>query len=223
MRSARLLIVLGLILVPALASAQEKNPFTDSWFWGVKVGNATLNTTSGRTNAPAFGIDWLITRTWYGLNISLDQAYFDAVSTVSNAGSAAANGVERRVDIRDMRRASVAMTLFPKVFNESVRPYVGLGYALNFIVRATSEGNDFVSPQAKDTVLNRIQSAKSRGSALMTLGVQANVKRWAPFAQATVMPTQGAGGKFLINGSGFTYYLEAGIRYNFGSSIDKLK
>jgi hypothetical protein len=90
-------------------------------------------------------------------------------------------------------------------------------------VRATSEGSDFVSPAAKDTVEQRIQAAKSRGSVLMIVGLQADVKKWAPFVQATVMPTQGAGGKFLINGAGFTYYLEGGIRYNFGSAIEKLK
>jgi outer membrane protein W len=224
MRSARLLVVLGLTFAPAIAAAQEKNPFTDSWFWGAKAGMVTLNTSNGtstgRTNAPEFGVDWLITRSWYALNVSLDQAYFNAVSSVINADT---SGVQRRVDIRDMRRATVAMDLFPKVFNESVRPYVGIGYSFNFVVRAESEGTQYVSPAAKDTVDQRIQSAKSRASAVMIVGVQADVKKWAPFAQATVMPTQGALRKFLINGTGFTYYVEAGIRYNFGGSIEKMK
>jgi len=58
---------------------------------------------------------------------------------------------------------------------------------------------------------------------MVIFGVQADVKKWAPFAQATVMPTQGALHGFLINGNGFTYYLEAGMRYNFGSAIEKLR
>jgi outer membrane protein W len=176
----------------------------------------------GRTNAPVIGVDWLITRSWYALNVSLDQAYFDAVSSVINAGTGV-GGVERRVDIRDMRRATVAMDLFPKILNENVRPYIGLGYALNFVVRAESEGSNFASPEAKDTVEQRIQSAKSRGSPVVIFGVQANRNKWAPFFQATVMPTQGAGNGFLINGTGFTYYVEAGIRYNFGSAIETMR
>jgi len=224
MRSARLLVVLGLTSAPAIAGAQEKNPFIDSWFWGAKAGMVTLvtgpSTSPVRTTAPTIGVDWLITRSWYALNVSLDQAYFDAVSSVTDAGG---TGVERLVDIRDMRRAAVAMNIFPKVFKENVRPYVGVGYALNFVVRAESQGNNFASPEARDTVEQRIQSAKSRGSPMVIFGVQADVKKWAPFAQATVMPTQGALHGFLINGNGFTYYLEAGMRYNFGSAIEKLR
>jgi hypothetical protein len=37
------------------------------------------------------------------------------------------------------------------------------------------------------------------------------------------MPTHSANGDFLINGNGFTYYIEGGLRYNFGTSIEKLK
>lgn len=224
MRSARLLVVLGLTLAPAIASAQDKNPFTDSWFWGAKAGMVTFvtgpSTSPVRTTAPSVGVDWLITRSWYALNVSLDQAYFDAVSSVTDAGG---TGVQRLVDIRDMRRAAVAMTLFPRVINDHIRPYVGLGYAFNFVVRAESQGSNFASPEARDTVEQRIQSAKSRGSPMVIFGVQSNVKKWSPFFQATVMPTQGAVNGFLINGNGFTYYLEGGIRYNFGSAIEKLK
>ena len=162
----------------------------------------------------------LVTRSNYALAIGLDQAYFDAVSTVDDAPS---RGVVRRVDIRDMRRLSFAMNLYPHTWNESIRPYVGLGYALNFVVNASSEGSDFASPEAKDTVLQRIQDAKSRGSVVGTLGLQINWRRYAPFVQATVMPTQGAGGKFLVNGNGFTYYIEGGLRYNFGSAIEVLR
>lgn len=207
------------MLAPAMASAQEKNPFTDSWFWGANGGAAFLNTSVHRYTAPAFGADWLITRTNYALNIGLDQAYFSAVSTVDDAPT---RGVVRQVDIRDMRRFSIAMDIFPVVWKQSIRPYGGMGYSLNYVVSAASQGNQFANPSARDTVLARIQSAKSRGSIIGTVGVQVDIRRWAPFFQASFMPTQGAKADFLINGAGFTYYLEAGIRYNFGTSIEKM-
>jgi hypothetical protein len=219
MRSARLLSLVVLLLVPSIASAQEKNPFTDSWFWGAKGGMAFLRTSVARTEAPIVGIEWLITRSKFGLYIGLDQAYFDALSTVEDAPT---RGVIRTVEIRDMRRFTTAVYFFPKVWWESVRPYGGLGYAYNFVVGANSEGAQFANAEARDTVLARIEAAKSRSSILGTVGVQVDWRRFAPFVQGTVMPTRGEG-RFLINGVGMSYYVEAGLRYNFGSAIERLK
>jgi hypothetical protein len=226
MRSARLLSLLGLILVPSLASAQEKNPFTDSWFWGAKGGIAVLHTTA-RTNAPVVGAEWLITRSRYGLYVSLDQAYFGcgskpcADSVVSTVDDAPSRGITRKVSIRDMRRFTAAMYMFPRVWSQSIRPYLGLGYAFNFVVQATT-GDQYNSPVDRDTVLARIQDAKTRSSMVATVGLQVDWKRFAPFVQATAMPTRGKG-TFLINGEGFSYYVEGGLRYNFGGAIEKLK
>lgn len=221
MRFSRLGVVFGILLAPCVLSAQEKNPFTDSWFWGAKGGWTVFHTSVARTSAPVIGADWLITRSWYGLSVGLDQAYFNAVSTVDDAPT---RGISRRVDIRDMRRATVGMTLFPHIVSEpmreTLRPYVGFGYSFNFVVRAASEGDQYASPAARDTVLSRINNAKSRNSMTGTIGLQYHYQRYAPFIQATVMPTQGSG-KFFLNGTGFTYYIEGGLRYNFGTSIDK--
>jgi hypothetical protein len=220
MRSARLLGVLGLILAPSVASAQERHPFTDSWFWGVKGGVAFLHTEVNRAEAPAFGAEWLITRSKFALYVSLDQAYFDGVSTVNNSPS---TGVPRRVEIRDMRRFTGSAYFFPRSFADgAIRPYAGLGYAFNFIVRAASQGDQFASPEARDTVLDRIESARARSSIIGTAGLQVQIQRLAPFLQASFMPTQGRG-QFLINGQGFSYYVEAGLRYNFGSAIERLR
>ncbi len=71
-------------------------------------------------------------------------------------------------------------------------------------------------------MLARIRDAKFRSSVVGTFGLQADLKRFAPFIQATTMPTRGKG-TFLINGEGFTYYVEAGLRYNFGSAIEPMK
>jgi opacity protein-like surface antigen len=211
--------VLGVILVPSIASAQGKPAFADSWYWGGKGGLAVLRTSVAKTEAPVIGGEWLITRSRWGLNLSFDQAYFDAVSTVEDAPT---RGVVRRVDIRDMRRFTMAMNAYPTVLFGGLRPYAGLGYAINFVTQATSEGNQFENSMARDTVLARIEDSKTRGSWVMTGGLQLDFWRLAPFAQATIMPTK-SNTPFFINGNGFSYYLEAGLRVNFGSSIEKLR
>lgn len=220
MRSARLFAVLVCLLGPAVAAAQERHPFTDSWFWGAKGGVAFLPTATNRAEAPAFGAEWLITRSRVALYVGLDQAYFDAVSTVDNAPS---NGVVRLVDIRDMRRFTIAGYMFPwSIADGAIRPYTGIGYSFNYIVRASSQGNQFDSPEARDTVLTRIETAKTRGSLIGTLGLQLQLGRLAPFVQGTVMPTQGSGA-FLVNGDGFSYYVEGGLRFNFGNAIERIR
>lgn len=236
MRSARLLAVIGVLSLPSFAAAQEKNPFTDSWFWGAKGGMAFLHTgTEARTDAWAFGAEWLITRTKFALYVGLDQAYFGCIPSelnscdedsrvLSTVNDAPTRGVTRRVDIQDMRRLSASVYFFPRSFGNTVavRPYAGLGYSFNFVVRAQSDGNQFASAEARDTVLARIESAKTRSALLVTTGVQFNWKRIAPFIQAIAMPTRGSG-EFLINGNGFTYYVEGGVRINVGSAIERLK
>jgi hypothetical protein len=236
MRSARLIGLLGVLVLPSLSAAQERNPFTDSWFWGAKGGMAFLHTgTESRTDAWSIGAEWLITRSRFGLYVGLDQAYFGCIPTeldpcdedtrvLSTVNDAPTRGVTRRVDIQDMRRLSASVYYFPKSWGESVnlRPYIGLGYSFNFVVRAQSDGNQFANSAARDTVLARIESAKTRNSLLLTTGLQVNYKRIAPFVQALVMPTRGSG-EFLINGNGFTYYVEAGLRVNVGSAIERLK
>jgi hypothetical protein len=70
--------------------------------------------------------------------------------------------------------------------------------------------------------MTRIETAKTRGSVIGTLGAQLQLWRIAPFVQATVVPTRGSN-EFLINGQGFTYYVEGGIRINFGNAIERLR
>jgi hypothetical protein len=70
--------------------------------------------------------------------------------------------------------------------------------------------------------MTRIETAKTRSSLIGTLGLQLQIGRLAPFAQAAVMPTRGSG-EFLINGQGFAYYLEGGLRFNFGSAVERLR
>jgi hypothetical protein len=220
MRVVRSLCVFGVVVVPNLALAQDAQPFRNSWFWGVKGGQAYVKTAVASTTAPTVGAEWLITRTKFGLYVGLDQAYFDAVSTVDDAPS---RGVTRRVDIRDLRRFQLAAYLMPRVWPGGIRPYAGVGYAFNYIVNASSQGNQYASPEARDTVEARIQAAKTRSTIIGTVGLQLQWHRVAPFVQASVMPTRGYPQAFLLNGDRFTYYLEGGLRYNFGSSIERMR
>ena len=218
MRCTRLLgvfAVVSLLAAPSMASAQEDSPFMNSWFWGAKGGLLVMHTEIGQTNAPMIGAEWLITRSRYALYVGLDQSYFDAVSTVQDAPS---TGINRRVDIRDLRRVTAAVYFFPKELI-TIRPYGGVGFSFNSIVRAASQSNQFSTPESRDTVLARIQEAKTRGSIIGTLGLQWKMGKLAPFLQGTVMPTKGSGG-FLLNGETFSYVIEAGMRYNFGSAIE---
>ncbi len=80
MRSLRL-IVLALAasavvgLAPSRAMAQDQKPasWQDSWFWGVYGGYTTFPTAIASTNAPDIGIDWMITRSRYALNVFAEQ------------------------------------------------------------------------------------------------------------------------------------------------------
>ena len=205
----------ALSLVPQRATAQQASSIQDSWLWGAYGGRTTIPTAIATTNAPTIGIDWVITRSRYALNVFADQSYFDAVSTIPDYPSAAA----RRVDIQDMRRVGFAGMIFTPEIG-MVKPYFGFGFSFNFIKQATPEGSFFSTPQARDTVLKRIESSRAEGKAFGEFGVMATYRRFAPFAQYIVMPSKGKGTWFL-NGDGFTNLWQVGLRYNFGSSIEK--
>jgi hypothetical protein len=203
-------------LTPGSARAQSAMNWQDSWFWGVYGGQMQFPTAIATTTAPTIGIDWVITRTHFALNVFADQSYFtNAVSTIPDFPSSA----PRRVDFTDMRRVGFSAMIFTPEFR-MLKPYVGAGYSFNFIKEAAPEGNFYSSPAAADTVQSRINSARTAGKLFGNVGVMALFGRYAPFAQYTVMPTQGTGG-WLVNGDGFTTVWQLGLRVNFGSSISK--
>jgi hypothetical protein len=203
-----------LALVPAVAAAQDR-PFTDAWFWGVKGGGMNVETRSSSQFAPTAGLEWLITRTRAGLHLSVEQGFFDDVrSTVADTSSASG---QRDVALRNFRRASFALVGFPRPLG-TVRPYAGIGMAVNIVQRAVPTGT-FASQDAKTEVLQRIEDRRSRTSVLFMGGGQAGLGPVAVFGQATAMPT---GGRFLLSGSDTMYLLEAGIRINVGSAIERL-
>ncbi len=102
----------------------------------------------------------------------------------------------------------------------AIKPYVSLGYAFNFVNSAKLGTCGGCTPAAADSNATAIVDARAMGKFFANVGAMWVYKRWAPFAQLSIMPTQGASDWYL-NGTGFTTSAIIGIRYNFGTSIDK--
>ncbi len=208
MRSIRRLF-LGLVLLalaPRIGAAQEGRLFKDSWFFGAKAGNMTYwTTTTSHAQAPMLGGETLITRSRGGLYLSLDEAFFTATTTVDDETGS------HVLDLKDNKRVTAVAMIFPKAFGW-IRPYGGLGFAFNFIQTAR--------PRAaiNQATADLINDQKTRAAPVLMVGAQLQMLRFSVFGQGTYMPAQA---DFLLNNNE-TYFLEAGIRYNIGSSIEKL-
>ncbi len=215
MRSiGRLTCGLALVtLLPAAAAAQEQ-PFTDSWFWGVKGGGMTVKTPYESKIAPTAGLEWFITRTRGGLYVSVEQGFFDGARGLARDTSLA--GGYRQVGLENFRRASASLLGFPNELGP-VRPYVGAGFAVNMVQRVVPSGA-YTSEAAKQFVMAQIEDRRTRTSMVLMGGLQATVARIGVFGQATVMPT---GSQFFLSGSDATYMFEAGVRFNAGSAIER--
>jgi outer membrane protein W len=215
--AAALLLTAAAGMTPSSASAQTASTasWQDSWFWGVYGGQMQFPTVIATTTAPTIGLDWVITRTNFALNVFADQSYFtNAPTTITDSGTTTL----RRVQMTDMRRVGFSAMIFTPQY-KMFKPYVGAGYSFNFIKDATPEGastGTVVTP----SVARQINTARSAGKLFGNIGVMALFGRYAPFAEYTVMPTQGKGG-WLVNGDGFTTVWKVGLRYNFGGSIQK--
>lgn len=204
-----------LVLLPAVASAQTAHPFTNAWYWGAKGGAMTVRTGLESQIAPIIGVDWMITRTRAGLYLSIEQGYFNAVGSVSDSSSASGF---REVELKNFRRASAALVAYPGTVG-GLRTYAGVGVALNIIQRARPIDAQFTSPGGASDAMQRIEDRRSRTSAVFIGGVQREWDNLALFGQATMMPT---GSRFLLSGDDNLYLLEAGLRINIGSAIEKL-
>ena len=199
-------------VVAGSANAQGRRNFDDSWFWGFKSGINNFSAPgSGNTSSVDLGIDWLITRTKGGLYVSANQSVFErdlqVVDPTSNSG-------QRTVRVNDLRRITLAGVAFPKHFG-GITPYAGLGYSIVVLGDArifVDTANTFPNNQFFDAVDN----ARSRGTVIGMGGVQIQLKRMAIFAQESLVPSNRS---FLF--SSVLSFFEFGIRYNFGSSIDR--
>ena len=169
--AAALLLTAAAGVSPSLASARTASTahWQESWFWGVYGGRMQFPTVIATTTAPTIGIDWVITRTNFALNVFADQSYFtNAVSTVPDFPTSA----PRRVDFTDMRRIGFsAMFMMPQY--KMLKPYAGAGYSFNFIKDANPQGNFYSSPAAKDSVAARIDKARVADKLFGNVGVMA--------------------------------------------------
>ena len=165
--------VLGLALLsalPTIGSAQAGRLFKDSWFWGAKTGVMSYSTKAVENAvAPLFGGEWLITRTRGALYVSYDQTFFNNDAAIDDATS---TGGQRLVEIDDMRRLTFAALAFPKNWL-GLRPYAGVGMALNFIQDATPRGtypDAAIQNDIEATVEDRRTRAHRQGTRLAAEG-----------------------------------------------------
>jgi hypothetical protein len=102
-------------------------------------------------------------------------------------------------------------------------PYAGFGMTLNQIGGATFN-TAFSNPVRYQIALDSVQSKKASFSPVVMGGLQVRLQRFSVFGQVAASPVQQ--GFFLYNSEGgpaFSMSLETGIRYNFGSSIDRAR
>jgi hypothetical protein len=209
----------GMMLVPAVAFAQANAsaaPARDAWYWGINGGALMFNAgydSEQSVTAPAFGAEWFIMRQRFALRIAVQQAFFEEQTGVYDP---TVPGAARPVDVKDWRRYAVEVYAMPQG-DRMLLPYAGFGVALNVLQNATPVGS-FVSQESLEQVHTDVDEFSSRASLVGTVGAQANFGRSAVFLQASGMPTRNA---FLFNRSAFTLAFEAGIRYSFGSAIEK--
>lgn len=210
-------VVFTSLCVASTAHAQDRL-FQNSWFWGVHGGTTSVGTLAGsHGHAGTLGADWFITRTLGGLYVNFDQANFTRTTIVPDAN--ASNGI-RSVRLHDLRTLSLAGVAYPKSFGR-LRPYAGLGLAFELLGKATplvdpaTEAGQ-TSPTVADGVLNIINNARSQTNVYLLGGAQWQVERTALFGQISVVPSSD---DFLLNNT--VTNVSFGVRYNFGSSIDK--
>jgi len=204
--------LIATIVVSAGADAQGVRNFDNSWFWGVKSGVNTFSVPGhGNTSTVDLGIDWLITRTKGGLYVSGNQSIFERDlefgDPTSNTGS-------RTVRVNDMRRITFAAVAFPKHFG-GITPYGGIGYMIAVLGDArvfVDSANTFPN----NSFLDEMDRERSRGAVIGLAGLQIRTKRAAIFAQETLVPSNDS---FLFRS--VLSFFEFGVRWNFGSSIDR--
>ena len=209
---AVIVALVATLVVSASANAQVMRNFDNSWFWGFKSGVNTFSVPGhGNTSTVDFGIDWLITRSKGGLYVSGNQSIFERDLEFVDPSST--TGL-RTVRVNDMRRVSIAAVAFPKHFG-GITPYGGLGYMLAVLGDARVFV-DSVNTFPTNAFLDEIDRERSRSSVLGLVGVQIQTRRMAIFAQETLLPSSST---FLFR-SVFNFF-EFGVRWNFGSSIDR--
>jgi hypothetical protein len=208
-------------LLPQLSAAQAGRQFKDAWFWGIKGGSMLYSSASTENSiAPLVGAEWLITRSRGGLYVSYDQAFLSTTGTFLDRDPDST--FVRSVSLSNMRRISIAAMVFP-MQSAKYHPYAGLGLSLNQIGGASFQ-TGFANTTRYQIALDSVQSKKASFTPTLVGGLQMRLTRFSVFGQAIASPMQQ---NFFLtsanSGQAFSFSLETGIRYNFGSSIDKVR
>lgn len=228
MRLFRVLVVATSFaaLLAKPSAAQEGRPFHDAWFWGVRGGVLNYSSDADWTNgpsdgtdnagAPMVGIDWMITRTRGGLYVGIDESFFSSAAFYRRpyvTGDPAAV-------MRNMRRVTLAGMLFP-LQRPYTHPYVGFGLALHQL-GDVGLNNTISIPALASAAQDSLMAKKVTIAPLAIVGVQQRLPGFSVFAQGSGTWLQNG---FLLRNLAPKHYLqwtlEAGIRYNVGSSIDR--
>jgi hypothetical protein len=207
----------ALAALPEVGSAQLGRRFENAWFWGGKAGTLVYSTVAEANQAAMlFGAEWVITRRRGGLYVSVDHGIMTEQVQYLNLDMLPDTSIAD-MELKDIRRYNVAALIFPDL-GRWIRPYVGLGASLTQVARATNRAT-YTSIDEELSTENLISDYKATLSPLSIVGVQLRLPLASVFAQGTAMATPQR--FFLRGGSTFTYSLEAGVRYNVGSSIER--
>jgi hypothetical protein len=204
------------------ATAQSTRGFNNSWFWGVKAGGHFYQVQSeepGNAFSLLGGADWLITRERGGLYVSFDHTFFSDKFVLVNDSLSPIDTVARTVFLSGMRRFTMAGMLFPYQ-RKYLQTYFGLGATLNQIAKAEPVGT-YRNRQQETLVTSTVRQFRTNATPIVMLGSQLRLLYASAFAQATFSPASSQ--FFLFTGNNWRTTVEAGLRYNIGSSIDPLR
>jgi hypothetical protein len=166
--------------------------------------------------APTVGVDWLITRTHGGLYVAGSETFFSQHSFTLRDPVSADSGL-RPILIKNLRKLDVTLMGFPGD-HLNVHPYVGAGFSLEQVATAQAQGT-FTNNDQLLFAQEVIQQERVTFSPLFMVGAQWRLKRASAFGQITASPTQKS--FIMYNGKPFNFGFEVGVRYNFGTSIDR--
>jgi hypothetical protein len=208
-------------LLAQSSAAQDDRQFKDAWFWGLKAGAMSYSSaTTSNGGAPLIGAEMLITRTYGGLYLSLDQAFLSTTGGFQDRDPD--SSFVRYANLKNMRRFTMAGMIFPAQ-TRNLHPYLGGGLVFNQIAAASLLGS--ISSSARYQIaLDSIQAKKASFSPVLIGGVQVRYKPMSGFVQASLSPIQQS--FFLANPNAsrsVDISIEFGVRYNVGSSIDRAR
>lgn len=224
MRAIRALSLAALVALDvSVAAAQSTRGFKDSWFWGLKGGGMFYQVMSDNeadgSLGPIGGMDWLITRSKGGLYASFDYLYFKDQFVFINDSISPLDTVPRQVFLSGMRRVTLAGMVFP-LQTHLIQPYAGAGVAFSHISKAEPVGTFRNGLQAA-LVQATISEFRASAAPIVILGTQLRLLHTSAFGQATATPAHD--NFFLFTGNNWRISFEGGLRYNFGSSIDRMR